>query len=142
MRVEGLRKELTALKLMGLQRRAAAAGVTDDQLEAALDSDNPKAALIELLVSMLPPPMRVGGLVPETGSAAAKGKSKVDAGISSGSRPHFGTGAGAGPAVAHAGGVGKQRTRRSTKHVMLSYQWCAKPPPARACCCSSALHRF
>ena len=118
MRVVGLRKELTGLKLMGLQRRAAAAGVTDDQLEAALDSDNPKTTLIELLVSMLLPPMRVGGLVPESGSAAAKGT------------------------VAHAGTVGKQRTRRSTKHVMLSYQWCAKQPPARGCCCSSALHRF
>eukprot|EP01050_Picozoa_sp_SAG11_P020234 SAG11_NODE_3376_length_2488_cov_49.264964_2_plen_308_part_01 len=45
-----LRSELAPLKLRALQKRAAAAGVEVDAMDDALDSDDPKNALISLLV--------------------------------------------------------------------------------------------
>eukprot|EP01043_Picozoa_sp_COSAG02_P055732 COSAG02_NODE_6514_length_3524_cov_7.432993_1_plen_244_part_00 len=46
-----LRAELGALRAAALQTRAAADGVNADAIEDALDEDNPKAALIELIVA-------------------------------------------------------------------------------------------
>ena len=46
-----LRHELSSLTLMALQKRAAGAGFSDEQLESAVDSNQPKDALIGLLVS-------------------------------------------------------------------------------------------
>jgi hypothetical protein len=125
-RIGAFREELQGLKLMGLQRRAAAEGVTDEQLESALDSRNPKGALIELLVSMPPrsPPTSAAGSPSEPNSAtAAKAMAKAAA-TSSGSRPHFGSGGSSGAQAVLVESVTQQRLcRRSTKHVMLSYQW-------------------
>ena len=45
-----LRQELGAMKLMGLQKRALGAGVSEDDLEDAMEADEPKAALISLIV--------------------------------------------------------------------------------------------
>ena len=45
-----MRQELGAMKLMGLQKRALGAGVSEDELEDAMEADEPKAALISLIV--------------------------------------------------------------------------------------------
>ena len=45
-----LRRELDGLKLGAINKRAIAEGVDDDTIEAAMDSDDPKAALIDALV--------------------------------------------------------------------------------------------
>ena len=45
-----LRKELNGLKLGAINKRAMAEGVDDDAIEAAMDSDDPRAALIDALV--------------------------------------------------------------------------------------------
>jgi hypothetical protein len=50
-RVEALRVELQATKVSDLRRRAAAAGASTSELDTADDSDLPKAALIELVIS-------------------------------------------------------------------------------------------
>eukprot|EP01043_Picozoa_sp_COSAG02_P059117 COSAG02_NODE_7473_length_2996_cov_5.791508_4_plen_255_part_01 len=46
-----LHAELAALRTGALQKRALAEGVNADAIEDALDEDNPKAALIELIVA-------------------------------------------------------------------------------------------
>ena len=48
-----LRAELTPLKLSALRKRAAAAGVSEAQLDEADDSDNVKAAVVELVAHQL-----------------------------------------------------------------------------------------
>ena len=45
-----LRSQLQSLRLKQLRHRAGAEGLDDDAIEDALDGDNPKAALIDLLV--------------------------------------------------------------------------------------------
>ena len=50
-RMTNLRHELSSLTLMALQKRAAGAGFSDEQLESAVDSNQPKDALIGMLVS-------------------------------------------------------------------------------------------
>jgi hypothetical protein len=45
-----LRTELQSLRLKQLRHRAGAEGLDDDAIDDALDGDNPKAALIDLLV--------------------------------------------------------------------------------------------
>ena len=45
-----LREELRGLKLGALSKRARAAGATHDELDEAQDADNPKAAVIELII--------------------------------------------------------------------------------------------
>jgi hypothetical protein len=47
---EALRQELRALRLGRLQRRAAAEGVSEQQLEAALDGESPTEDMIELTI--------------------------------------------------------------------------------------------
>ena len=48
-----LRQELGSLRLKELRKRAEGAGVSEDQLEGAIDSNEPKATLINLLVEIL-----------------------------------------------------------------------------------------
>ena len=50
-RREDVRAELKKLKLRSLKKRAAAAGVAEEALEAAKDADNYMDAIIELIVS-------------------------------------------------------------------------------------------
>eukprot|EP01047_Picozoa_sp_COSAG01_P024294 COSAG01_NODE_1498_length_10117_cov_19.035536_1_plen_326_part_10 len=45
------RQQLESMKLTALQKRGVAAGLTDGQMEGAVDSVDPRAALIELLMS-------------------------------------------------------------------------------------------
>jgi hypothetical protein len=45
-----LRDELSCLKLKVLRKRASDEGISEDEVEDAIDSDEPKAALIDLLV--------------------------------------------------------------------------------------------
>ena len=45
-----LREELQAMKVMALQSRAQAEGVSPDEVEDAMESDRPKKQLVELLV--------------------------------------------------------------------------------------------
>eukprot|EP01051_Picozoa_sp_SAG22_P009690 SAG22_NODE_825_length_6973_cov_2.846523_2_plen_388_part_00 len=48
--IAALRSELRGLRVSDLRKRAVAAGVDGSSAEAALDSDDPKAALVDLLV--------------------------------------------------------------------------------------------
>jgi hypothetical protein len=48
---EPLRAELRSMKQLALNKRATAAGVTDQDLEAAEDTDDYKSAVIELIIS-------------------------------------------------------------------------------------------
>lgn len=54
---EGTRHELASMRLTELRARAKEAGHSAEDLEEAIDSDEPKAAVIELLLS--PPPVRL-----------------------------------------------------------------------------------
>ena len=47
-----LRAELTLLKMSELRKRAAAAGIDDEAIEEAEDSDHPKTAIVALLVEV------------------------------------------------------------------------------------------
>ena len=49
---QALRSELNGLRLMALQKRAADAGVADTDLEDAMDTTDPKAALIALVLAL------------------------------------------------------------------------------------------
>ena len=46
-----LRQELDSLRVMQLQKRALAAGVEEGAVEDAMDSGQPKAALVELVLT-------------------------------------------------------------------------------------------
>jgi hypothetical protein len=76
-----LRGELRGLKLMALQRRAAAEGCTDEQLESAFGSGDPKGAQVDLLV-YAPPLVGLVPAAPEPATApevaAAKASSSAD----------------------------------------------------------------
>eukprot|EP01048_Picozoa_sp_COSAG05_P015614 COSAG05_NODE_1900_length_3858_cov_2.298218_1_plen_899_part_10 len=93
---ELLRTQLQGLGLSTLQRRATEGGVAAARIDKALDADNPKAAIVELLLAM--PTV----FVPTATSTQ-----------SSKARPHFG---------AKTMSAGPTATSY-TKHVMLSYQW-------------------
>eukprot|EP01043_Picozoa_sp_COSAG02_P087866 COSAG02_NODE_25072_length_669_cov_1.628070_1_plen_165_part_01 len=90
-----LEAELSALRLRELRRRAKTAGVADDALEEATDADDPKAAVISLLLE-----------------AASVSEDK----------PHFGSAPAASNAPVSVS-VRAPAPTISTKHVMLSYQW-------------------
>ena len=47
-----LRDQLKALRLMALQKRAASAGIAEEDIEDAIDGDDPKGALVELIVQL------------------------------------------------------------------------------------------
>ena len=48
-----LRTQLQNLRLKQLRRRAGAEGLDEDSIDDALDSDNPKASLIDLVIDRL-----------------------------------------------------------------------------------------
>eukprot|EP01043_Picozoa_sp_COSAG02_P040353 COSAG02_NODE_3259_length_7079_cov_30.942693_6_plen_354_part_01 len=98
---QALRSELNGLRLMALQKRAVDAGVDDEDLEDAMDTDEPKAALIALVLAL-----------PEVDAA--------DPIHGSHDKPHFGSA----PAATNAPvSVPAPAPTIPTKHVMLSYQW-------------------
>ena len=84
---------------MALAKRAAAEGVEASQIEAAMDSESPKAELTALLLARM---------------ASAPSPSDMS---SSGQKPHFGSGGQAAVAAEPA-----PKPAASTKHIMLSYQ--------------------
>ena len=47
---QALRVELSGLRIAALRGRAASAGIAEDQIDATYDADDPKAALVELLL--------------------------------------------------------------------------------------------
>ena len=93
-----LRTELQGLLPKELRGRAKAAGIDADDLDDAVDSDDPKAALIQLL------------LAHGSSSPAAEGD-----------RPHFGT------KQPQSAAKAKRTSRKgllpADKHAMISYQW-------------------
>ena len=101
-----LLEELTPMKLSALRKRALAGGVESAAIEAVYDHDDPKEALIELLIQQ------------PTREAAV-------AAVPSARRPHFGAAAESTPPPSTGGR--KQAEAASLvphgKHVMLSYQW-------------------
>jgi hypothetical protein len=108
-RQDGLRAELTPLKLRALKTRGQASGVDEEHLDAALDADDPRAAMIELII------------------AQAASRRRDSAKIS---RPHHGgvTGSSlatkvAPPKAAAAAQPAPAPVGRQHKHVMLSYNW-------------------
>ena len=93
---EALQAELAPLKLSLLRNRAVAAGASEAQLDAADDSDDVKAAMVELVV-----------------------QNELKAVANDSARPHFGAISGAGPSLSLA----ELSADDSGPHVMLSYQW-------------------
>ena len=91
--------ELQGLKLRELRKRAKEHGVGAEQLDEAMDADEPEAAVIELLVAQ----QRDS----RDGATAALAADK----------PHHGGG------VARSKPPLKAERQVPTKHVMLSYQW-------------------
>ena len=91
-----LLEELQGLKLMELHRRATIENTAEDQLEDAMNSDDPKASLIALLMTM--PPV----VVPATDD-----------------RPHFGTK----QATQRDKPAPRKGPLPANKHAMISYQW-------------------
>eukprot|EP01046_Picozoa_sp_COSAG06_P073860 COSAG06_NODE_22301_length_727_cov_37.757962_1_plen_177_part_01 len=49
---QALRVELSGLRIAALRGRAASAGIAEDQVDAAYDADDPKAALVELILGV------------------------------------------------------------------------------------------
>lgn len=45
-----LREELQAMRVTALQKRAQSQGISEGQIEGAIDSDSPKGTLIELIM--------------------------------------------------------------------------------------------
>ena len=100
---QALRRELEGLKLGALQRRALADGVASEDVLAAADQDEPRVAMIELVI------------------AATAVQSHRGAGARS-NGPHFG-------AESAAKAV---KPPPNTKHVMLSYNWSHQTQVKRA----------
>ena len=95
-----LREELGRLKLGALHRRALVEGAAAGDVLAAADQDDPHEAIIQLVIDTV---------------ATATAESPRPGSDSAGQRPHFG--------VAPAENTSEQPGIRSTKHVMLSYNW-------------------
>ena len=55
------RAELLAMKLSALKREARGAGVAADLLDAAVDGENPRAGLVDLILSAAPAPDAADG---------------------------------------------------------------------------------
>jgi DUF971 family protein len=106
--LEALRAELASMKVSALRKRALAAGVGTEDLEAAVDADDPRAAIESLLLD--------GAVHQSKGAPRVKGDPP--------GRPHFGAGD-----IGAGGGAGFEREPApppqafSGKHAMLSYQW-------------------
>ena len=110
---EVLRAELTPLKLSALRKRAAAAGVSEAQLDEADDSDNVKAAVVELVV------------VHETTQVAAE---------SAAGRPHFGRALERARETEAEPSVEVLNLQAAGPHAMLSYQWGERMHRAHRAC--------
>ena len=100
-----LRAELAPLKMGALQKRALAAGADADAVDEALDAEDVKATLTELIVK---------------GDSTAAPKPALDQAPDD--RPHFGTG------KQHAQRTNPKSAPRKghlppNKHAMISYQW-------------------
>jgi hypothetical protein len=138
-----LRSELARLGLAGLQRRAAAQGIEAPRIDAALDADAPKPALIQLLLLSAQPAARQPKHEPSTeaerrsslqqqeSAADTLAQQKVPAKVN---RPHFGqhsAHADGAKALPHEPGGARNAivtapagaTMTPDTHVMLSYQW-------------------
>ena len=98
-KTEALRIELRGLKLSALRKRATAAGADEADMDAVDDSDDPKRALVELVIAK-----------------AAAGGTDTPA-VSASNKPHFGATAAKDTHTRGNGGGG------DIKHVMLSYHW-------------------
>eukprot|EP01048_Picozoa_sp_COSAG05_P026351 COSAG05_NODE_7146_length_850_cov_1.210386_2_plen_219_part_01 len=108
-----VRTELQTMRVAALHKRAVSDNVEPASIEDAMDSDNVKAALVELIVA------QVGG----GAAGGSEGKPSL-------SKPHFGNSRGtdgsrqAGLVLPSQQQSQQQEAQgRSTKHVMLSYQW-------------------
>ena len=112
--VEALRAELGSLKLSAVRRRAIESGVSEENLDVADDSDDVKAAVVELVI--------------EQEARVAEAKVKVKATAGSADRPHFGSATQVGKAVAVAD---EAEAAASGLHVMLVGSGSF---PAFACC--------
>jgi hypothetical protein len=109
---EGLRAELAPLKLSTLRRRLVAESADHEAIEAAEDSEDPRAAMLALLlarhVSAPPSVQRPGPTPPRAQQPERRAAAK----------PHF--------AASDGAAAGPPRSARSLfgeKHCMLSYQW-------------------
>ena len=100
---QALHDELKALKMMALQKRAASAGVSDSDLEDAMEADDSKAALIALV-------MALPALEPREQTVDSDG-------------PHFGTHQRTLEPQPELQFAAHTCNEASSKHVMLSYQW-------------------
>lgn len=69
---QALADELSGLKPSALRKRAITAGVSEEELEAAEDSADPKRAMVELVLSRAPPPAATGGGARGAAGAAAQ----------------------------------------------------------------------
>eukprot|EP01046_Picozoa_sp_COSAG06_P021714 COSAG06_NODE_1644_length_8819_cov_13.898624_5_plen_1191_part_00 len=105
--VAALREELSGMKISALRKRAATAGATDEDVEAATDAEEPTPALIDLILDQpdeaVKPALQKKSDTPHFGKTFQRQKPAMQVV----------------PAAQHT-----PRTRRKTvKHVMLSYQW-------------------
>ena len=94
-----LRRELSALKMSALRKRAVAQGVDEAEMEAAADGGDEKGILIAALLAQLAPP-----------AAAAY------------DRPHFGTGKQRAQRSKPKPAL-RKGLLPANKHAMISYQW-------------------
>jgi hypothetical protein len=104
-----LRRELDQMPLSALRRRALELKVDQDQLDAADDADDIKQSLIELIVMKSREKVQAPGDTPHFGAAESASTEPEEA-------------AHAAKAV-EAAAEARPAHPRSTKHVMLSYQW-------------------
>ena len=104
-----LRRELDQMPLSALRRRALELKVDQDQLDAADDADDIKQSLIELIVMKSREKAQAPGDTPHFGAAESASTEPEEA-------------AHAAKAV-EAAAEARPAHPRSTKHVMLSYQW-------------------
>jgi hypothetical protein len=125
-----LQEELSGLRVTALVKRAMGAGVEEQQIDDAMDTHDPKAALIELLLAAgtVAAPTGTGGSVAverQNLCSLEEGGSRPEPGVEPEDKPHFG----AGPPQAKqptssTGSIVPHVTKSNpAKHVMLSYQW-------------------
>jgi hypothetical protein len=124
-REQALRAELQPLGLGRLQRRAAALGVSEDAVEQALDADDAKQALMQLLISSDSTPASTPAPAPAPAPAGKKS-----------TRPHHQPASqghhGAVTKVPLSSSYGGHITLPGGRHIMLSYQWAYQEIVTRA----------
>ena len=147
------RAELLAMKLSALKREARGAGVAADLLDAAVDGENPRAGLIDLILSAAPAPdaadgplraelagMRLSALSKRAEQEGADASAVEDAEDSDDPKLALISlicervaaspaddrphfGAGASGTPSPTAAPEEPVAQVSTKHIMLSYQW-------------------